>query len=35
MPSEAIETEENYYNIAIDKSDTDDSHPKQAKKEKE
>jgi hypothetical protein len=28
-------TGENYYSIAIDKSDADDSHPKQAKKKKE
>jgi hypothetical protein len=28
-------TEENYYSIAIDKSDADDSHPTQALKKKE
>jgi len=35
MPCEVTGTEGNYYSIAIDKSDVDDSHPKQAKKKRE
>jgi len=34
MPCQVTGTEENYYSIAIGKSDADNSHPKQAKKKK-
>jgi hypothetical protein len=35
MPCQVTGKEENYYSIAFDKNDADDSHAKQANKRKE